>query len=184
MRISCQSVLTEQNKFSLVDLPMQFTQLDFHIQKCTEHLDATKTHNTEVESYFVQYLLTRICAEYETRIAILIQRRCSRMTDLHVKRFLQRSAKEVARNFNLGDLKGVLGRFGDDYKQIFHDSVMNTPAHVAWDNIYNNRQAVAHSSGAQMSFGDLKQNYQQSLLVLDALVSALCLKPKETKDLT
>lgn len=51
---------------------MQFRQLDFHLQKCEQHLDSTKTRNTEIESYFVQYLLTRICAEYEARIAILV----------------------------------------------------------------------------------------------------------------
>ena len=162
---------------------MQFSQLDFHLQKCKEHLDATKMHNTEIESYFVQYLLTRICAEYETRIAILVQRRCSRMRDLHVKRFVKRSAKEATKYFNIGDLKGILGRFGDDYKVAFHNSVMNTPAHIAWNNIYSNRQAVAHGSGAQMSFGDLTTDYQESLVVLDELVSALNLRPREIRDL-
>ena len=162
---------------------MQFAQLNFHLQKCKEHLDLTKTHNTEIESYFVQYLLTRICAEYETRIAILVQRRCSRMKDQHVKRFLQRSAKDASKYFNIGNIKGALGRFGDDYKQSFHDLVFGKPSHVAWDNIYNNRQAVAHGSGAQMSFGDLIKNYQESLSVLDALVSALNLRTKEIRDL-
>jgi hypothetical protein len=112
---------------------MQFAQLDFHLQKCKEHLDATSAHNSEVESYFVQFLLTRICAEYEGRIAILVQRRCSRMKDLHVKRFVGRSAKDATKYFNIGDLKGILGRFGDDYKLTFHNSVMNTSAHVAWN---------------------------------------------------
>ena len=97
----------------------------------------------EVESYFVQYLLTRICAEYEARIAILVQRRCSRMRDTHVKKFVTHSARLVTRYFNVGDIKGILGHFGDDYRQAFHNAVMNTPAHVAWNNIYSNRQAVA-----------------------------------------
>jgi hypothetical protein len=51
------------------------------------------------------------------------------------------------------------------------------------NNIYSNRQAVAHGSGAQMSFGDLTKNYQESLVVLDELVSALNLRPKEIHDL-
>jgi hypothetical protein len=34
-----------------------------------------------------------------------------------------------------------------------------------------------------MSFGDLKKDYQDSLLVLDALVSALTLSPAEISDL-
>ena len=34
-----------------------------------------------------------------------------------------------------------------------------------------------------MSFGDLTKNYQESLVVLDELVSALNLRPKEIHDL-
>jgi hypothetical protein len=56
-------------------------------------------------------------------------------------------------------------------------------AHVAWDNIYTNRQAVAHKTGTQMSFGDLKKDYKDSLVVLDALVVALSLRPREIRDL-
>lgn len=76
-----------------------------------------------------------------------------------------------------------LGRFGIDYKQAFHGQVTSGMAHVAWDNIYTNRQAVAHKTGTQMSFGDLKRDYKDSLVVLDALVSALSLKPREMRDL-
>jgi hypothetical protein len=105
------------------------------------------------------------------------------MRDPHVKSFARRGAREVCRCFNISDIKGILGRFGEDYKKSFHDRVVEKPPHVAWDNIYNNRQAVAHGSGAQMSFSDLKLNYKQSLDVLEAVVSALGLRPSETHDL-
>jgi hypothetical protein len=163
---------------------MRFSIIDAHLHNCQSHLDATNSRNTEVESYLVQFLLTRIVAEYEIRIAVLVERRCSRMRDAHVKKFAKRSAKDATRRFNIGDLAGVLNRFGDDYKTSFHSSILSTPAHVAWDNIYNNRMAVAHGSGAQMSFSDLLKNYGESLVVLDQMVVALCLKPKEIRDLT
>ncbi|MFZ0247023.1 HEPN domain-containing protein [Candidatus Binatus sp.] len=163
---------------------MRFAVLDSHFQNCEAHLVATNSVSTHVESYLVQFLLTRICAEYETRIKVLIQRRCTRVTDGYVRHFAERSAKDVSKNFNIGDLKGVLARFGDDYKQGFHDSVMLTPAHIAWDNIYANRQAVAHGSGAQMTFKELKTAYEDSLGVLDSLMQALELTPLETVDLT
>jgi hypothetical protein len=60
---------------------------------------------------------------------------------------------------------------------------MSGVSHVAWDNIYTNRQAVAHKTGPQMSFGDLKNDYRDSLVVLDSLVSALGLRPREIRDL-
>jgi hypothetical protein len=162
---------------------MKFSGLDLLMLDCEGHLDKTGTKGTEIESYFVQFLLTRICAEYESRIAILVHKRCSRTKDIHIKKFNQRGAKEATKNFSIGDLKGILGRFGEDYKTAFSDLVLDKPPHVAWDNIYNNRQAVAHGSGAKMSFDDLKRDYHDSLVVLDSLCTALTLKPKELRDL-
>ncbi len=139
--------------------------------------------STEIESYFVQYFLIRICAEFETRITTLVHRRCSRTRDLHLKSFAQQTAEYVCKHFSIRDIGKILARFGADYKQEFHKRVMSGLAHVAWDNIYTNRQAVAHKAGAQMSFGDMKQNYKESLAVLDALVSTLTLRPREIRDL-
>lgn len=61
---------------------------------------------------------------------------------------------------------------------------MSGRVHVAWNNIYTNRQAVAHETGVQLSFGDLKKDYQESLVVFDALIAALSLNARETRDLT
>jgi hypothetical protein len=162
---------------------MNFSSLEFVMRQCEEHLDKTGARSTEIESYFVQYLLVRICAEYETRVTALVHRRCSRATDVHVKSFAQKTAEYVCKRFDIGDIAKILARFGDDYKAQFHGQAMSGTAHVSWDNIYTNRQAVAHKTGAQMSFGDLKRDYHNSLLVLDALVSALTLSPTEISDL-
>jgi len=163
---------------------MTFASVDSLIQRCEQHLDATNTRNTEIESVMVQHLLIRICAEYEKRIVALFHRRCSRTTDLHLRAFAQKSAQYVCQRFDISDITKNLGRFGDDYKKTFHGQVMTGVAHIAWDNIYTNRVAVAHGTGAQMTFGDLKQAYSDSLTVLDALMSALCLTPSEIVDLT
>jgi hypothetical protein len=162
---------------------MKFASLEFVIRRCEEHLDATGTRSTEIESYFVQYLLIRICAEYEARVTTLVHRRCSRPRDIHLRTFAQQTAQYICKRFDISDIKKILSRFGKDYTQMFHDTVMGGSAHVAWDNIYTNRQAVAHKTGTQMSFGDLKKNYQESLVVLDALVGALSLNTRETRDL-
>jgi hypothetical protein len=100
-----------------------------------------------------------------------------------LRSFAQQTAAYVCQRFAISDIVKVLKRFGDDYKLTFHGQVMSGTAHVAWDNIYTNRQAVAHKTGAQMSFGDLKTNYKDSLTVLDALAAALNLKRREIRDL-
>src|ERR1035438_8056524 len=123
---------------------MTFASLDFVIQRCEEHLDTANMRSTEIEHYFVEYLLIRICAEYEIRLKTLVHRRCARTTDLHLKAFAQQTVEYICKRFSIGDLAKVLGRFGNDYRSSFHAQVMSGQAHVAWDNIYTNRQAVAH----------------------------------------
>lgn len=163
---------------------MRFGQLDYEIQQCEQHLDATRTRNTEVENYLVRYMLIRICAEYETRIEILVQQRCSRTNDAYIRRFAHWGSEIATRQFNIGDISGMLGKFGDDYKKTFSDAILKTKAEVAWNNIYTNRHAVAHGyATVMMTFTDLKTDYAASQSVLDAIVKALCLKPREIKGL-
>ena len=163
---------------------MRFGQLDGEIQKCEQHLDETGKRNTQIESYIVGYLLVRICSEYETRIATLIQRRCSRINDPHVLKFAHLATKSVTKRFNIGDINAMLDKFGEDYKKAFTDAVNDKVCHVAWDNIYANRNTVAHGNTAVlMNMNDLKRDYNASLVVIDELVKALCLRPKDIKGL-
>lgn len=163
---------------------MRFGQLDNEMQQCEQHLDATGMRNTAIENYLVRYMLIRICAEYETRIKTLVQRRCTRTNDQYLLNFAQWGAGQATRNFNVGDISGMLGHFGEVYKQTFSHTVLKTQAEVAWNNIYNNRNAVAHGyATVMMTFGDLKIDYVDSQAVIDALVQALCLRPRETAGL-
>lgn len=159
---------------------MRFGQLDREIQECERHLDRTGARNTEIENYLVRYLLVRICAEYESRIKILVQRRCARINDQYLLRFAHWGAGVAAKNFNIGDISGMLGKFGVDYQQEFSVAVTNKTCHTAWDNIYTNRLTVAHGNGVvQMNLSDLKQAYADSLIVIDELVRALHLRQKD-----
>lgn len=160
---------------------MRFRQIDSQIAKCKEHLSLTGMANTEVEYFLTQYLLVRIVAEYEARIKLLFQLRCSRSNDEHVKAFVQSSAKVVTRDFSIGDIKGHLGRFGPDYAKTFRD-LIDQALEAAWTNIYTNRHAVAHGAGIQMSLGDLEDHYKKTRTVIDAVVTALVMKPRELKN--
>jgi RiboL-PSP-HEPN len=161
---------------------MRFLALDSQIEKCDLHLRVTGTSGTEIEYYFTQLLLVRICAEFEGRIRVLIERRCSRPNDVHIKAFVQKSARVVCRDFSIGDIKGHLARFGDDYAKNFRD-LMDDELIAIWGNIYTNRHAVAHGAGSQMSLPELKIHYAKAKDVLEAVVLALALRPRELKNL-
>lgn len=162
---------------------MKFGSIDYRLQSCKNHLDATNSWATEIELYLVQYLIVRICAELEDRIPILFERRCRRGTDAQLTQFAIKTVHYVTKRFTIQDLGVVLRRFDVGYHKSFNDAVISNNSHLAWDSIYNNRHAVAHGAGIQMSFNDLSKAYQDCLPVLDAIASALGLAQDEIKDL-
>jgi hypothetical protein len=161
---------------------MKFGAIDYRMASCKAHLDATNAWKTEIETFLVQYLLVSICAEIETRIPVMFERRCSRGTDAQLIQFAIKQLQYVTKHFSVSELGLTLKKFDDGYYKQFNSSVMLDNSHVAWDSIYSNRQSVAHGSGVQMTFNDLTIAYQDCLPVLDALVATLGLTPDETKD--
>lgn len=161
---------------------MIFGSIEYRMLSCKNHLDATNSWGTEIEAYLVQYLIVRICAELETRIPMIFERRCVRGTDAQLNQFVVRTVQYITKRFSVEDLGKLLKRFDDAYHKHFNKAVITNNSHVAWDSIYNNRHAVAHGAGIQMNFNDLAQAYKDCLPVLDALVAALGLTPNEIKD--
>lgn len=161
---------------------MTFGNIDYRMQSCKSHLAATNSWATEVETFLVQYLIIRICAELEERIPLIFARRCSRGSDVQLTEFAVKTVHYVTKRFKVKDLGDVLKRFDIAYHAHFNDAVTRDNSHLAWDSIYNNRHAVAHGAGIQMNFADLDKAYKDCLPVLDALVAALGLTSAETKD--
>lgn len=161
---------------------MNFGSIDYRMQSCKNHLDATNSWGTEVEAFLVQYLIVRIYAELEERIPKIFERRCVRGGDVQLTQFAVRTVQYVTKRFSIEDLGKLLKRFDDAYHARFNTVVISNNSHLAWDSIYSNRHAVAHGAGIQMNFTDLSKAYQDCLPVLDALVTALGLTPNETKD--
>ena len=172
---------------------MRYRRIDNAIEVIRNQINTTEHKNPEIESYLVSYALTTIYAEYESRLNILIARRCALTDDVHLKNFAQTLAKcgtEVYQTENrstgrikLSDLADSLKRFGQDYRDKFMLQIENKPAHTAWDKIVNNRQMIAHQQGTNLTFQELEEAYYESLKVLDAFGDALNLPREHLEDL-
>lgn len=172
---------------------MRCRRIDNAIEVTRNHINTTEHKNPEIESYLVSYVLTTIYAEYESRLNILIARRCALTDDVHLKNFAQTLArcgteeyqaeKRKTGRITLSDLAKVLKQFGEDYRDEFMLQVENKPAHTAWDKIVNNRQLVAHQQGTNLTFQELEEAYYESLKVLDAFGDALNLPREHLEDL-
>jgi len=173
---------------------MKFLAIEEPIATVAHHLNSTGQTNTEVENYLVAYLVVRAYSEFENRIRVLIARRCALTEDTHLKNFAQRYAKcgteenqfekdRSSGKIRLGDLADTLKAFGPDYCQAFRDKTENTKAHLAWDQIINNRHNIAHQSPLGLTLEELSTAYKHSLPILDAFAEALELPAEQFADL-
>src|SRR5262245_2289699 len=123
---------------------MNFPRINDAMARCKAHLDATSTRGTEIETYLVGYLIILIIAEYEVRLEKLMEIRTSRVTDVHIQNFMRVAVDRMTRSIKVGEIAGLLGHFGADYKAAFNDAMAALPlAATYYDNVMQNRHLVA-----------------------------------------
>ena len=165
-------------------MAMRFDALDNLFDKCRAHLneDGGKHWGTEIENYFVQLILIRICAEYEVRLKELMERRL-RSNDDPTLTISRAMIRDKCKRFKITEISGILGAFGDNFQLQFSQKVSDEVAQI-WDNINQGRQTVAHKTEAiNLTFKEVEDNYRESLKIWDEIINALGFKQKELKGL-
>ncbi len=155
---------------------MRLPQVEDALTTCKQHLERTRTEGTAVEPYLVRYLLVLIHAAYEQTIKDLILEKMKGVSDKHLSSFVTSVTGSVIRSIRITDLSGLLGRFGNDYKDVFSTKIPERGgAYRAYDDIMVNRRNIAHDVGQPMSltFKDVENRFHESLAVLDAFSEAL-----------
>ena len=94
----------------------------------------------------------------------------------------------ATKRFKIENIIELISRFGVDYQKTFKDALGKQTDkedwRIAWDNIVTNRHIVAHGRGpVMMTLADLKVQYKSSLRVIDEIVKALCLRPRDISGL-
>lgn len=152
---------------------MFLPEVDQAIEICERHLKSSASHNTEIETFLVRYLLVLICAEYEKAITSCIEKRAEKVTDDKITAFIKSSLRNILRGIRLKELGDLLGRFSEDIKTNFWEAVRDTDAQLAYDSILNNRHWFAHGTSVQVTFVELCQFYEQSKEVVHRFAEAL-----------
>lgn len=152
---------------------MKIPSIDNAILVCENHLKDTGTAQTEIESYLTRYLLIFICATFEEEIEKLLLKRSEKINDDHIKSFFQHCIDKTFRSIKSNEIAGILGKFGNDYKESFQKKSNGTIEETFFNNIVINRHYTAHTSGTTITFNDLKNYYEKGHIILDYLNEAL-----------
>ena len=148
---------------------MRIPRIDQALEKCEAHLSLGEAVEAEVQSLLAQSLLILIYAEFERKVRALIRQRCQYEADNSVRGFLDSCAESSFRGLKIGEIAGLLNRFGASHKEVFNQHLeQNQKVRNRYDSILNNRHKIAYGE-----FSDVKQYYEHGHCVLDYVRAAL-----------
>lgn len=141
---------------------------------CKNHLDGTQNIPPEIGTFLTRFLLVHICGEYEKEVKRIVVERAQQSGDPELATYVEKSIKKV-RNIKTSDLRGnILGRFNEDYADVFDRKIKGTEAEIRYNTIITNRdRGAAHGGTINMTFSELLEAHEKALDVLKAVEDAL-----------
>jgi len=147
---------------------MKLDRIDQTLESCQVHLSQTNTYGSDIENLLTQSLLVIMCAEFEQAIEKIVQEKCYVVPDPAIRDFIDSCVGAVFRSVGSSEISGLLKRFGPSFSEAFKNKTNSNPRAVTfYNNIIINRHNVAHSSGNNVTFSELKLFYEEGHVVLD-----------------
>lgn len=127
-----------------------------------------------LERHLVDHALIKIYAAFESEIRGAVVERCSTGDDAR-DRYVIGVVERSVRISKTSDLAGVLGNFSEECKGTFQEWIKsNDQARTAYENIINNRHAIAHEANPRpASWRDIQAWWDEACPVVDAFQNAL-----------
>lgn len=145
--------------------------------RCCESL--SREIDPRVEELLTKAILIEICASFNEEIKSLFRKKLSEIPDESIRDFACSCVENKLRNHNpkYSDIKGLLGGFGNSYKNKFDEKVKEIEDHDIVISNYNslltNRNNAAHSQNIQVTLNEVRKYYEKAHFVLDCLQSTL-----------
>ena len=152
---------------------MRIDRIDQELARCEEHCSSEPV-DVEVENLLTGSILILICSEFERKVKGLILDRCSSVSDESIRKYIEESIRHVLQGIKIGDLSGLLGKFGPLHKKEFRRRLdENNMVKTMYDSILTNRNRVAHGEGSNATMREVKRYYEKAHVVLDFFRDAL-----------
>ena len=142
------------------------------IEDCEAIVSSPELMGSPIESYLVQHALVVLCAEIQEEIYEIVRVRAAQADDQQLANFVSNVAQKVLRSVGKNELAGFVGHFGQGEKAKFNQLVDDAEV-TKYSNAVNNRHDVAHRSGAQVTFSELKDAVPAASNILHALASSI-----------
>jgi hypothetical protein len=150
----------------------RLVRTDTIIEECERHLEETQGYGSPVESYLTQHALIVLSAEVQTELYAIVENRVAKVGDKAVAAFAIESCKRLLRSVKKENIAGFIGHFGTEVKTRFNASLEDREVTI-FNNAIENRHDVAHKSGVQVTFSELKLAVAAARKILEAFEKEL-----------
>lgn len=162
---------------------MTLSDLDDELLLCQNHLNSSINPPKEIEFYLTQFLIVRICGQYEKEIQRIVNERASKTGDSELASFVT-SRVAAYKHLDLDQLRGnVLSKFSPKYLDKFNSILKGTlpelspseksQTEISYTSIVSNRHSIAHGGSITLTLNELIKAHSHAKKVLDALSLAL-----------
>lgn len=150
---------------------MRTDRIDETLEVCQIHLDSLGYFNARIDNLLACSGLIIIYSEFEKTVEDILLEKGAMIDDSSIRNFAESYLRTLNRRISSGALCEILKKFGEKYESDFRDklkeSVERERSETAYNNIVTNRNNAAHSTGSNVSFGDVKSFFEQGHIVLD-----------------
>ena len=150
---------------------MRITRVDDTLESCQNHLDSLGYFNPDIDTLLAYSALVITYAEFERTVLDILQEKCDFIPDEAIRRFTYSFLGTMNRRIYSSDLSDVLKRFGDTYRTAFNNKIRESieyeRAETSYNNLISNRNYAAHSTGTNLTFGDVRTAYENGHVILD-----------------
>ncbi len=152
---------------------MRIGEIDSAISVCREHINAAGAQGTDIESFLTQYIMIRICANFEERVRVLLSQPFDTISDEYIRALAQHGVRHITQGTKTSDIARMLSRIDPTLRDEFRQRVNGTEKENSFNLIVANRNRTAHERGSDITFDDLINHYEDAHRVLDDLSDAI-----------
>lgn len=144
------------------------------LEECQDHLKATGTTETSIESYLTQHILVLLSAEMQQAIYVCLDKKAEQANDKALQEYVSSTRKNIVRGVTKSSISGFVSHFGVEAKRKFDACLKDKEQDISrYGNAIKNRDSVAHELGVQVTFHELSQAVQAAEIILSAVTRAL-----------
>ena len=144
------------------------------LKECQDHLEATTTSGTVIESYLTQHILVLLSADMQQAIYKLLEKKAEQVNQESLRLFISTAGERLVRGVKKDAISGFVNYFGTDAKEKFNIYLKDKEQEITcYGNAIGNRDSVAHRKGAQVTFSEILQAVTAAELILSAVKTAL-----------